>query len=161
MRQPSSIKLNSPLFSFTFRFGVAFTYYGISLNVTGFGLNPYLTQLVFACIEIPGKLIVYFSLNALGRRPCQVATTVLTGVCIFINLFVPSGKSSILLPKCITQLLYMAGVLKKEVHKSNNDFYTDLWIIRTVVAVSGKGLSEAAFTIMFLYTAEFFPTVVR
>ncbi|CAL8332783.1 unnamed protein product [Lota lota] len=108
-------------------FGVAFTYYGISLNVTGFGLNPYLTQLVFACIEIPGKLIVYFSLNILGRRPCQIGSIVLTGVCIFINLFIPN----------------------------------DLCIIRTIVAVTGKGLAEAAFTIIFLYTAEIYPTVVR
>ncbi|XP_056441397.1 solute carrier family 22 member 7-like [Gadus chalcogrammus] len=108
-------------------FGVAFTYYGISLNVTGFGLNPHLTQLVFSCTELPGKLIVYFSLNVVGRRPCQMAAIILTGVCIFINIFVPN----------------------------------DLWIIRTVVAVCGKGLAEAAFTIMFLFTAEFYPTVVR
>ncbi|XP_076142225.1 solute carrier family 22 member 7-like isoform X2 [Alosa pseudoharengus] len=35
------------------------------------------------------------------------------------------------------------------------------WIVRTVVAVLGKGLSEASFTIMFLYTTELYPTVVR
>uniref|UniRef100_A0A3Q3IUI3 Major facilitator superfamily (MFS) profile domain-containing protein n=1 Tax=Monopterus albus TaxID=43700 RepID=A0A3Q3IUI3_MONAL len=33
-------------------YGVAFTYFGISLNITGFGLNPYLTQFIFASIEI-------------------------------------------------------------------------------------------------------------
>ncbi|KAK0139506.1 Solute carrier family 22 member 7 [Merluccius polli] len=40
-------------------------------------------------------------------------------------------------------------------------FCTDLWVIRTIVAVCGKGLSEGSFTIMFLYTAELYPTVVR
>ncbi|KAG7253541.1 hypothetical protein CRUP_007627 [Coryphaenoides rupestris] len=100
------------------RYGVAFTYYGISLNVTGFGLNVYLTQFTFACIEIPGKLLIYYSLNRLGRRMCQVWSLILTAVCIFINLFVPN----------------------------------DLWVIRTLVAIGGKGLAEAAFTIMFLYT---------
>jgi len=40
-------------------------------------------------------------------------------------------------------------------------FSTDLWVIRSLVAVGGKGLSEAAFTIMFLYTVELYPTVVR
>ncbi|KAK0139508.1 Solute carrier family 22 member 7 [Merluccius polli] len=73
-------------------YGVAFTYYGISLNVTGFGLNPYLTQFVFACIEIPGKVVVYYALNKLGRRPCQMGSLLLTGVCIFINLFIPNGN---------------------------------------------------------------------
>lgn len=33
-------------------FSVAFTYYGISLNITGFGLNIYLTQLIYGAIEV-------------------------------------------------------------------------------------------------------------
>jgi len=78
---------------------VAFTYYGISLNVTGFGLSVYLTQFIFACIEIPGKLLIYYSLNRLGRRTCQMWSLILTAVCIFINLFVPDGKS-IVRPVC-------------------------------------------------------------
>ncbi|KAM4603659.1 solute carrier family 22 member 7-like [Polymixia lowei] len=108
-------------------YGVAFTYYGISLNVTGFGLNPYLAQFVFALIEVPGKIGVYYFLNKVGRKPGQVGTLMLTGVCIFINLFVPKDK----------------------------------WVVRTIVAILGKGLSEASFTIMFLFTTELFPTVVR
>lgn len=53
-------------------FGVAFTYYGISLNVTGFGLNIYITQFIYAFIEMPGKIGVYYFLNEIGRRPGQV-----------------------------------------------------------------------------------------
>lgn len=34
-------------------------------------------------------------------------------------------------------------------------------VIRTIVAVLGKSMSEASFTIMFLYTTELYPTVVR
>ncbi|XP_064173876.1 solute carrier family 22 member 7-like [Anguilla rostrata] len=71
-------------------FGVAFTYYGISLNVTGFGLNVYLTQFLYAAIEIPSKLMVYCSLNAIGRRPTQSATLLLTGLCMAVNLFTPA-----------------------------------------------------------------------
>ncbi|XP_012689680.1 solute carrier family 22 member 7-like [Clupea harengus] len=108
-------------------FGVAFTYYGISLNVTGFGLNIYLTQFIYAFIEMPGKIGVYYFLNKIGRRPGQVWTLLLTGVCLIVNMFVPLG----------------------------------MWVFRTVVGVLGKGLSEASFTIMFLYTTELYPTVVR
>ncbi|KAJ8361575.1 hypothetical protein SKAU_G00181000 [Synaphobranchus kaupii] len=72
-------------------FGVAFTYYGISLNITGFGLNIYLTQFIYAAIEMPSKIAVYYSLDLIGRRPTQAATLLLTGVCIAINLFVPAN----------------------------------------------------------------------
>lgn len=39
--------------------------------------------------------------------------------------------------------------------------HVEKWIARTIVAVLGKALSESSFTIIFLYTAELFPTVVR
>ncbi|KAH0622773.1 hypothetical protein JD844_025429 [Phrynosoma platyrhinos] len=74
-------------------FGVSFTYYGISLNIGGFSLDPYLTQLIFGAIEIPAKL--------------------------------------------------------EHGH------------VRSAVAILGKGFSEAAFTTVFLYTAELYPTVLR
>lgn len=40
-------------------------------------------------------------------------------------------------------------------------FQLEKWIVRTIVAVLGKAMSESSFTIIFLYTAELFPTVVR
>ncbi|XP_068445342.1 solute carrier family 22 member 7-like [Clinocottus analis] len=107
--------------------GVAFTYYGISLNITGFGLNPYLSQVVFAAIEIPLKISVYFILNKFGRRLGEAGSLLLTGLCLFINIFVAKEK----------------------------------WAIRTIVALFGKSMSEASFTIIFLYTTELFPTVLR
>lgn len=73
------------------RYGVAFTYYGITLNITGFGLNIYLTQFLFAVIEVPMKVGVYFFIEKIGRRFGEMASLVSTGVCLFINLFVPKG----------------------------------------------------------------------
>ncbi|KAM6940202.1 solute carrier family 22 member 6-B-like [Xenentodon cancila] len=108
-------------------FGVAFTYYGISLNIMGFGLNPYLTQFIFASIEMPMKIGIYFSLEKLGRRYCEMGALLSTGLCLFINIFVPKDK----------------------------------WLLRTIVAVLGKSMSEVSFTIIYLYTTEFYPTVVR
>ncbi|KAG9268273.1 solute carrier family 22 member 7-like [Astyanax mexicanus] len=108
-------------------YGVASTYYGISLNLKGFGLNLYLTHFIYSAIEAPAKIFIYFSLQKIGRRPNQVGTLLLTGICIFINIVVPK----------------------------------EYWTFRTIIAVLGKGLSEASFTTVFLYTTELYPTVLR
>ncbi|XP_076848219.1 solute carrier family 22 member 7-like isoform X2 [Brachyhypopomus gauderio] len=108
-------------------FGVAFTYYGISLNVEGFGVNLFMTQFIYGIIEIPAKLLIYVSLRLVGRRFSQVGTLIMTGLCIAVTILIPKEK----------------------------------WLPRTLVAVLGKGFSEASFTSVFLYTTELFPTVLR
>ncbi|RXN29831.1 solute carrier family 22 member 7-like protein [Labeo rohita] len=123
------ITVTSPLLLATamWWYGVASTYYGISLNITGFGLDLYLTHFIYAAIEVPAKILIYFILNKVGRRITQTGTLVLTGLCILINIITP----------------------------------TEYWTFRTVIAVLGKGLSEASFTTVFLYTTELYPTVMR
>ncbi|KAM9315239.1 solute carrier family 22 member 7-like [Pholidichthys leucotaenia] len=73
-------------------FGVACTYYGISLNVAGFGLNIYLTQFIYGVIELPAKAFVYFTVNKIGRRLSQAGTLILTGLLILCNMFIPPDK---------------------------------------------------------------------
>ncbi|KFQ05008.1 Solute carrier family 22 member 7, partial [Leptosomus discolor] len=108
-------------------FGVAFSYYGMSMNLTGFGLNIYLSQFVYGIIEIPAKVIMYVLVNRVGRRQSQAWTLILTGLCIGANVIIPKSFTS----------------------------------LRSVVAIMGKGFSEAAFTTVFLYTSELYPTVLR
>ncbi|XP_053173861.1 solute carrier family 22 member 6-like [Scomber japonicus] len=105
----------------------AMSFYGISFNVTGFGLNIYLTQFTYAVIELPAKISVYFLLDKIGRRSTEVGALLLVGVCLGINIMVPK----------------------------------DMSIVRTVVAVIGKGLSSASFATVILYSSELYPTVVR
>uniref|UniRef100_A0A8B9VZ35 Solute carrier family 22 member 7 n=1 Tax=Anas zonorhyncha TaxID=75864 RepID=A0A8B9VZ35_9AVES len=106
-------------------FGVAFSYYGMSMKLTGFGLNMYLSQFVFGIIEIPAKVIVYVLVNRIGRRQSQAWSLILTGLCIGANIIIPERE-----------MLFC-------------------------LAITGKGLSEAAFTTVFLYTSELYPTVLR
>ncbi|XP_039594824.1 solute carrier family 22 member 7-like isoform X1 [Polypterus senegalus] len=108
-------------------FGVAFTYYGLSLNISGLGVSIYMTQFIYGAIEVPSKCFVYLILDRIGRRRCQAWTLIFTGTCIAINMFIPTGKQ----------------------------------ITRTVIAILGKFFSEASFSIVFLYTTELFPTVIR
>ncbi|KAE8300216.1 Solute carrier family 22 member 7 Organic anion transporter 2 [Larimichthys crocea] len=108
-------------------FGVACTYYGIGLNITGFGVDIYLTQFIYGISEIPAKMFVFFTVDKIGRRFTQAGTLFLTGLCLFCNMFIPQ----------------------------------DMGPFRTGVAALGKMFAEAAFTTVFLYTAELFPTVLR
>ncbi|XP_048792656.1 solute carrier family 22 member 7 isoform X1 [Lagopus muta] len=108
-------------------FGVAFSYYGMSMNLTGFGLSMYLSQFVFGIIEIPAKILMYVLVNRIGRRHCQAWSLILTGLCIGANIIIPKSLTS----------------------------------LRSVIAIMGKGFAEAAFTTVYLYTSELYPTVLR
>ncbi|XP_064174023.1 solute carrier family 22 member 7a isoform X1 [Anguilla rostrata] len=108
-------------------FAVAFTYYGISLNVAGFGFNVYLTHFLYAAIEVPAKVGTYFALDCIGRRNSQALFLINAGVLMGVNTLIPTERT----------------------------------LVRTLLAVIGKGFSEAAFTTAFLYTAELYPTVIR
>ncbi|XP_046769302.1 solute carrier family 22 member 7 isoform X4 [Gallus gallus] len=115
------------LCSGTVWFGVAFSYYGMSMSLTGFGLNMYFSQFVFGIIEIPAKILMYVLVNRIGRRHSQAWSLILTGLCIGANIIIPTPFTS----------------------------------LRSVIAVMAKGSSEAAFTTVYLYTSELYPTVLR
>ncbi|XP_068094729.1 solute carrier family 22 member 13-like [Hyperolius riggenbachi] len=60
-------------------------YYGLSLNVGSFGLDIYLTQLIFGAVEIPARLGSMFVVQLLGRKPSQSLCLLLGGtVCLII-----------------------------------------------------------------------------
>ncbi|XP_072320320.1 solute carrier family 22 member 7-like [Eucyclogobius newberryi] len=115
------------LFTGIMWFGLACSYYGISLNIAGFGVNLYLTQFIYSVTEIPAKLLVFYTVDRMGRRFCQSGTLIMSGLFIFINLFIPKDKS----------------------------------VVRTALGATGKMFSEAAFTCVYLFTTELYPTVLR
>lgn len=108
-------------------FGLACSYYGISLNIGGFGVNIHLTQFIYSVIEVPSKLMVLVAVERVGRRFCQSGALSLTGLFIFISMFIPKDKG----------------------------------IVRTALGALGKMFSEGAFTCVFLFTTELYPTVLR
>ncbi|KAM4029098.1 solute carrier family 22 member 13-like isoform 2-T2 [Anomaloglossus baeobatrachus] len=61
-------------------------YYGLSLNVGSFGLDIYLTQLIFGAVEIPARLGSMFIVQILGRKLSQSLCLLLGGtVCLIIT----------------------------------------------------------------------------
>ncbi|XP_034024757.1 solute carrier family 22 member 13-like [Thalassophryne amazonica] len=70
-------------------FASSLLYYGLSLNVGGFGLNIYLTQFIFGLVETPAYLAYLVSTQYLGRRPSQAGYMLIGGVVCLLILAVP------------------------------------------------------------------------
>jgi OCT family organic anion transporter-like MFS transporter 7 len=100
---------------------VASTFYGISFNITGFGLNIYLTQFVYGAIELPAKLSAYYLLDKVGRRNTEVGSLLGAGICLAINIFIPRGECFFLLIRKVSNsgpegsiIFYNLGGLSSE-----------------------------------------------
>ncbi|XP_019732138.1 solute carrier family 22 member 7-like isoform X2 [Hippocampus comes] len=74
---------------------VAIAFYGITFNISGFGLNIYLTQLLYSSAEVPGKLSIFFLLDRIGRKPTQVGMLMMLAVFLGINVVVPKDMSTL------------------------------------------------------------------
>ncbi|XP_035382548.1 solute carrier family 22 member 13b isoform X1 [Electrophorus electricus] len=108
-------------------FVTSLVYYGVSLNVGNFGLDIYVTQLIFGIAEIPARLGCFPLIEYFGRKICQCVVLLLGGTACLVILAIP----------------------------------TEFPVVVTVIAVIGKFSLAASFSIVYVYTAELYPTVVR
>jgi len=65
-------------------------YYGLSLNISDFGINLYLTQMIFGLVEMPARTITLFTLNR-SRKISQLAFLAVGGTACLLAIFIPSG----------------------------------------------------------------------
>lgn len=82
------------LFSIGVRFANVLVYYGLSLNISDFGMNIYLTQMIFGLVEMPARTITLFTLNR-SRKISQLAFLAVGGTACLLTIFIPSGMDSL------------------------------------------------------------------
>ncbi|KAM5247491.1 solute carrier family 22 member 6 [Ctenodactylus gundi] len=111
----------------TLWFATSFAYYGLVMDLQGFGVSIYLIQVIFGAVDLPAKLVCFLVINSVGRRPAQMASLLLAGICILVNGVIPQEQT----------------------------------VVRTSLAVLGKGCLAASFNCIFLYTGELYPTTIR
>ncbi|XP_055487026.1 solute carrier family 22 member 6-A-like isoform X1 [Leucoraja erinacea] len=70
-------------------FSTSFCYYGLAIDLQGFGVDAYLIQLIFGAVDIPAKLVGFCTMNYIGRRFSQASSLGMAGVIILINIFIP------------------------------------------------------------------------
>uniref|UniRef100_A0A669R1A4 Major facilitator superfamily (MFS) profile domain-containing protein n=1 Tax=Phasianus colchicus TaxID=9054 RepID=A0A669R1A4_PHACC len=92
-----SCSLHLVLLCSVFRFVNSLVYYGLSLNVTNFGLDIYLTQLAFGAVEIPGRVGCIFMLQWFGRKKSQGGFLLLSGLVCLILTVIPEGEQPVVI----------------------------------------------------------------
>ncbi|XP_029444244.1 solute carrier family 22 member 13-like isoform X1 [Rhinatrema bivittatum] len=112
-------------------------YYGLSLNVGNFGLDIYLTQLVFGAVEILARAGAILILAKFGRKKCQAACLFLGGTACLVITMIPKD-----LPVLITVL---AVIGKFSIASSFSISYVyAAELFPTVVRQNGVGLSSVS-----------------
>ncbi|XP_038052307.1 organic cation transporter protein-like [Patiria miniata] len=109
------------------------TYYGASLNSSNLAGNKYTNFLFLGLAEVPGYIIIHFTMTWWGRRP---------SLCLF---FLVSGAASI-----------VTAFLPEQTADG-----TDLTIVITVVAMLVKLCIVCAYAINLICCTEILPTSVR
>ncbi|KAI1242559.1 Solute carrier family 22 member 13, partial [Lamprotornis superbus] len=74
-------------------FADSIVYYGLSLSVTDFGLDIYLTQLAFGAVELPARLSLIFLLEWFGRKKVQGTLLLLSGLLCLILTGIPAEQA--------------------------------------------------------------------
>ncbi|KAM5314207.1 solute carrier family 22 member 13 [Glossophaga mutica] len=87
-RHPQLRKMTLILFSVWFVDSLG--YYGLSLQVGDFGLDIYLTQLIFGAVEVPARYCSTFMMEWFGRRWSQMGTLVMGGLVCITIIFIPA-----------------------------------------------------------------------
>ncbi|XP_067831805.1 solute carrier family 22 member 6-A-like isoform X2 [Heptranchias perlo] len=70
-------------------FSTSFAYYGLSIDLQGFGADIYLIQVIFGAVDIPAKIVSVISMSYIGRRFTQGTSLILAGSIIITNIFIP------------------------------------------------------------------------
>ncbi|KAM6580400.1 hypothetical protein CsatA_004174 [Cannabis sativa] len=106
-------------------------YYGLSLNVVNLDTNLYMTVVLNAVAEMPAFTITAILLDKFGRKPLAIGTLWFSGLFCFLGSLVRND---------------VVGVWK---------------VLRMICGVLGIFGMAGTYNLLFIYTAELFPTVVR
>ena len=114
-------------------FAVTMCYYGLTFASTSLGGDPHTNYLLGVCIEIPAYIFCILVMDCWGRRPILSFCQAIAGI------------------SCI-----IAGLLFDEIEENKNLIPAQIFF-----SLVGKFMASANFAIIYVYTAELYPTIIR
>nr|XP_006986796.2 solute carrier family 22 member 13 [Peromyscus maniculatus bairdii] len=108
-------------------------YYGFSLQVGDFGLDIYLTQLIFGAVELPARYSSIFLMEKLGRKWSQLGSLTLAGIMCIVIIFIPAG-----LPTVVTVLAVVGKFASSAAFTTSYVYTAELF--PTIIRQTGMGL---------------------
>ncbi|KAJ7322125.1 hypothetical protein JRQ81_018412 [Phrynocephalus forsythii] len=118
-------------------FADSLVYYGVSLHVGDFGLDIYMTQVIFGAVEIPSRMSCIFLLQWMGRKKCQAVWLLLGGVTCLLIPAIPEGY-----PVIVTTLAVIGKSALAASFTTSYVFSSE--VFPTVVRQTGLGLCSTA-----------------
>ncbi|XP_007430841.2 solute carrier family 22 member 13-like [Python bivittatus] len=110
-------------------------YYGLSLNVGSFGLNIYLTQVIFGAVEIPARIFCIFLMQWLGRKKCQCFCLLLGGTVSLLITAVPKDLPVVMTMLAVLGKFTMAGSF-------STSYVYSAELFPTVIRQTGLGVCQ-------------------
>ncbi|KAL0133300.1 hypothetical protein PUN28_000805 [Cardiocondyla obscurior] len=112
-------------------FANSIAYYGLALNIGNLVGNPFVMLFLSGVLEIPTYILIIFTMDRTGRR-CLISTFLIIGAVCCICAAAITGVTSDLVA-----------------------------VVKVTIVLAGKGCIAGSFAVVYNYTAELFPTVVR
>lgn len=114
------------------------------MSATGLGSDIFVSFILTALIEIPSYIFCVFVMDYWGRKPIFVSALFLTGAAAIPAAFMDEGTTR--------TTLALVGTTFSKKRRLN---------FPPILNFLGKFGASASFSIVYLYTAELYPTVVR
>ncbi|CAM6087436.1 unnamed protein product [Calypogeia fissa] len=141
-------------------------YYGISLNAVNLNFNLYISVFMNGLIEIPAFAGTAYLLSKMGRKSLLVSAMALSGVCCVCGSFVyimekADGLKGGFLLRGFAERIGGSSHTYLQLSDTDSNDEFDMGLLRLIWAVLGMLGMAGAFSLIYIYTAELFPTVVR
>lgn len=146
-----------------FKVCCTFVFYGLTIHSVNISKNIYLSFICGAIAETPGYIIYYYANEKSGRRKLMSSALVLGGAFCLAVGFLPEGNIIIMLSVLrISRFiaLLVLNMLNYSLKLRKNYILFAGWC-KLVAFFCGKCCLTVAYTVLYVFTTELFPTSSR